>query len=655
MRQAYLGYDLAAKWFKMVINRKLQLGEVVYRFFFHLTLTFYLINNIWAATTTDATRAYTYDFQGEEVYSNGDILNMVTMLGVGAVSKSLLTCKVKTTDTTIAAASGISYLGGEVYSFFAYQGVEAKYLEYGRDIDGKLIDSDKKALEALKSNYENIKDVTTTQKYLQYAAAAGFTTSAVLAYWDAYKVSELKESCKLALQTAVSGCAITGTIESACLASLPDVIRKENLLDSILGASDKKSSKEAKTEIEMKSDEASIALKSTCSVAPCAQEAIMVCDHYKKELKRTLGECDETDLKDPFFQQDNQTLKKVGLWDLFFASAFAQNKLTQVLGMGAVGVGVYLGMVDKQAGYVDKMISKPFNRGVAFSAFAGLSYLAAQSSDGVIKTLEKNINRIEKVLAPMKKPGTAAIYIPGEVPVTVRSDIINFNIDQPVDSVKIPTTQVYTEQKELDPKNLDNLTNLGSGVNKTSAQLITAISDGISGQNNLSGATLNNAKTLTSGHMALRDKLRSIQGKLGAKTKKGELPNALNLEKKAAKALGEILNKSLRGAGSSPEQAREIFKDVIPMKDLNSKDFSVVATKLDAPANESFDSYTNYIPIPEKKSKGKEEVVDSALQLEKFQNSTNEVSDADKTIWDIISFRYFRSAFPVFSDEMSEE
>ncbi|OFZ21409.1 MAG: hypothetical protein A2202_05550 [Bdellovibrionales bacterium RIFOXYA1_FULL_36_14] len=627
----------------------------MYRFIFYFTLIFWIINNIWAATTTDATRAYTYDFQGEEVYSNGDILNMVTMLGVGAVSKSLLTCKVKTTDTTIAAASGISYLGGEVYSFFAYKGVEAKYLEYGRDIDGKLIDSDKKALEALKNNYESIKDVTTTKKYLQYAAAAGFTTSAVLAYWDAYEVSELKEACKMALQTTVSKCAIEGTIESACLASLPDVIRKENLLDAILGSSDKKTSKEAKTEIELKSDEAAIALKSTCSVAPCAQEAILVCDHYKKELKRTLGECDETDLKDPFFQQDNQTLKKSAYWEFLLSSAMAENKLTSVLGMGAVGVGVYLGMVDKQAGYVDKMISKPFNRGVAFSAFAGLSYLAAKSSDEVIKTLEKNINRIEKVLAPMKKPGTAAIYIPSEVPMAIHSDIININVAQPVDSVKIPTTQVYTEQKEFDPKNLDKLTNLGTGVNKTSAQLITAISDGVSGQNNLSGATLNNAKTLTNGHMAMRDKLRSIQSKIGAKTKKGELPNALNLEKKAASDLGEILNKSFSGAGSSPDQAREVFKDVIPMKDVNTKDFSVVATKLDAPAKESFDSYTNYIPIPEKKNKGKEEVVNSALQLEKFQNSTNEVNDADKTLWDIISFRYFRSAYPVFSDEMSEE
>ena len=626
----------------------------MYRIFLNFTLCL-MIHNGWADTTTDATRAYTYDFRGEAVYSNGDMLNMVTMLGVGAVSKALLTCKVKTTDTTIAAASGISYLGGEVYSFFAYKEVEDKYLEYGRDIDGKLIDSDKRALEALKSNYKNIKDVATTKKYLQYAAAAGFTTSAVMAYWDAYEVSQLKEACKVALQAATSECAITGTIDSACLASLPNVIGKENILEASLETSQKQSSSAAKAEIELKSNDASLALKSTCSAAACAQTAILACDTYKKELKRTLGECDETDLKDPFFQQDNQTLKKTGLWDFFLSSALAKNQLASVLGMGGVGLGVYLGTVNRQADYVDKMISKPFNRGVVFSAFAGLSYLAARSSDEVITALEKNINRIDKILAPMKKPGTAAIYVPGEVPMTLHSDLININIDQPVDSVKIPTTQVYTEQKELDPKNLDTLTNLGGGISKTSAQLITEISDGVSGKNNLSGATLSNAKTLTAGHMAMRDKLRSIQNKIGAKTRKGELPNALNLEKKAAAFLGESVNKSFQGTGSSSDQAREVFKDMLPVKDAGAKDFSVVATKLDAPKNESFDSYTNYIPIPEKMNKGKEEVVNSAIQLEKFQNSTNEVSDADKTIWDIISFRYFRSAYPVFSDEMSEE
>ncbi|OFZ26761.1 MAG: hypothetical protein A2381_06375 [Bdellovibrionales bacterium RIFOXYB1_FULL_37_110] len=638
------------------------MGERVYRIFFIFILFLLMMSNVPASTTTDATRAYSYDFRGEEVYSNGDVLNLVTMLGVGAVSKSLLTCKVKTTDTTVAAASGISYLGGEVYSFFAYKGVEAKYLEYGRDIDGKLIDSDKKALEALKSNYENIKDVATTKKYLQYAAAAGFTTSAVLAYWDAHEVSDLKEACKVALQTAATKCATgatinpaTSAIDSACLSSLPTVIKKENELDLSVQTAESKPSTEAKTEIEQKSDEAASTLKSTCVDALCAQDAVMVCDKYKKELRRTLGECSEADLKDPIFQQDSIKPVGIGFWDWLLATAMAESKLTSVLGMGSVGVGVYLGMVDKQAGYLDRMISKPFNRGVVFSAFAGLSYLAAKSNDEVIKTLEQNINRIEKVLAPMKKPGTAAIYVPGEVPMSLHSDIININVDQPVDSVTIPTTQVLTEQKEQDPKNLDTLTNLGAGVNKSGAQLITEISDGISGKTNLSGATLNNAKTLASGHMAIGNKLRSLHNKLGAKTKKGELPNALNLEKKAAAALGESLNKSFRGTGFSPERAKEVFKEVLAMKDLNPKDFSVVATKLDAAKNESFDSYTNYLPVPEKKKKGQEEVVNSALQLEKFQNSTNEVSDADKTIWDIISFRYFRSAYPVFSDEMSEE
>lgn len=166
---------------------------------FHLQLTFSVdslkveaIRSAYAeesssttGTSTEETQARTKtkDAKLSEVDTNSEnFLNLITMMAIGyIVSRQIILCKPNPTDTLVAAAAGIAYVAGEIYSTTQYKKLKDEQLKYVISDDGSTNEKQVELLQQQKKGYQDVIKTAQTKKTIQMAATAGLGIASAMA------------------------------------------------------------------------------------------------------------------------------------------------------------------------------------------------------------------------------------------------------------------------------------------------------------------------------------------------------------------------------------------------------------------------------------------------------------------------------------------
>ncbi|MDD0854030.1 hypothetical protein HBN50_13035 [Halobacteriovorax sp. GB3] len=182
---------------------------------FHLQLTFSVdslkveaIRSAYAQESSNTTnseepqaRTKTKDAQLSEVDTDSEnFLNLITMMAIGyIVSRQIILCKPNPTDTLVAAAAGIAYVAGEIYSTTQYKKLKDEQLKYVISDDGSTNEKQVELLQQQKKGYQDVIKTAQTKKTIQMAATAGLGIASAMAAFSG--IQDI---------TATAGCAHCG-------------------------------------------------------------------------------------------------------------------------------------------------------------------------------------------------------------------------------------------------------------------------------------------------------------------------------------------------------------------------------------------------------------------------------------------------------------
>ncbi|PIK14994.1 hypothetical protein [Halobacteriovorax sp. JY17] len=149
-----------------------------------------------------ATKSGSVDLKNEK---GNALLDHLSMLAFGFfTSRALMICKPLPMDVMIAAAGGVIYIGGELYTFNAFKDLKSKdKVTYNSREDGEN-EKQIEILEAQKKGYDDIAKTAKTKAMIQMAAGAAYGISAGYA---------LLKSAEFGMETAHCGtCSVTTAI-----------------------------------------------------------------------------------------------------------------------------------------------------------------------------------------------------------------------------------------------------------------------------------------------------------------------------------------------------------------------------------------------------------------------------------------------------------
>ena len=143
-----------------------------------------------------------------------NMLNAITLLLVGWVAGTMLSCKKKTLSSNIFIIGGVAYLAGEALTAFKFKReMRREIIIYnGNKKETKYLDEDqKRALIAMDESYGKKLKAIKTKKGFTTAGAVAFQIAAVMSFAEALK----KEKARKKMDNANKVCQAGGSAELA--------------------------------------------------------------------------------------------------------------------------------------------------------------------------------------------------------------------------------------------------------------------------------------------------------------------------------------------------------------------------------------------------------------------------------------------------------
>lgn len=330
--------------------------------------------------------------------------------------------------------------------------------------------------------------------------------------------------------------------------------------------------------------------------------------------------------------------------------------------IGAFGL-TYMGLAVE----LDALLFVPSNRVIAWGTLAALSFMASRSSDNVIKKLDENIKKIDKILADMNalqkginssNLADQGIQVKGIG--SAKGSIQSFSVDDKVKS------QCMQSNDSSNCKSLaDSLTGMPGFGNlpdsfKDIASQSARLGDGVSGTNGISGSTLANAESLANRQSAVAKLLKAQQEKLNAQLSAAGKPK-VDFDKEQAKFLDRLKTAAKKGLDSkgvtpagflSSIGATPIDSKAAGLSDLGKKDTDKKASQLpvEMEGGGAGVDDTSGLALDFKDAPAGEEFAANAVGKDsagEYDVKTDEINGENgPSLFEVISGRYLKSGYP---------
>ncbi len=630
-----------------------------------------------------------------EKIKDEDMLASITMLGGGFIAGRMVSSyEPITTDVMIAGAAGVAFIAGEIMSNMKFKGtIDEMTIEVQKKSDGTVNEEQIKRLQDLKKSYEEAKKTTKTKKTLQLAAAAGFGIAAATAIYLSMTEEGMVGSCRLALnsaRTSLTTCVSTGVSGNAdsvgCGACQIGLNAWEGVYNSYYTTRKppgKSSLKDTSAEkLEMTLNKPLVGCKGGATAPAIASGVESVCKPSVLKMIKNQTEADPKNLvktssilnsilKIPYYSAAPVIhTKPINYFekalDIFFPSAKAS--WIPMLGLTAGVAAAFFAVTAATAVEIDMLMFVPTNRAIAFGLFAATSYMAAKSSDNVIKKLDGNITKIDKILNDMNKManGVKAQNITNQ---QIKIQTIDKNGNEQMEFSKngtVKTPCLTGNSTENCASTTDALKNMPGFANlpdsfKDLATQTTSLGDRLSGATGISGSALSSAEALGNKQNAIAKLLKGRQeaflqkNKIDLKKEEGKLQDRLNarargaLQKHGMTATG--LMSSIGGSTINPSD-----KSVTDLGSNAGKGLTPTAAVVDISAPAGEDKEKDTLNLDFKEDTAGMAAVDmsggTTSAAPEYQIDSNEINGQNgPSLFEVISSRYIKSGYPKLLEE----
>lgn len=630
-----------------------------------------------------------------EKIKDEDMLASLTMLGSGFIAGRMVSSyEPLTMDVTIAGAAGVAFIAGEILSNMKFKGtIDEMTIDVQKKTDGTVNEEQIKRLQDLRKSYEEAKSTTKTKKTLQLAAAAGFGIAAATAIYLSMTEEGMVGSCRLALnsaRTSLSACAATSATanpdSAGCVACLPGVARWEGVYNAYYKARQSPGPSLAKDKITETLEKPILTPIPECQAGATAMAAATglesVCKPSILKMVKNQTDADLKKLVSPTSSFINKFLKipvytaapllqsrelnyfEKGL-EFFFPSARAS--WMPMLGLAAGALVAFFAITGAVAVEIDMLMFVPTNRAIAFGLFATTSYLAAKSSDNVIKKLDENITKIDKVLYDLNKMA-AGVKAQNLTNQQIKMQTIDKNNNEQIEFSKngtVKTPCMTGNSTENCASITDTLKSMPGFANlpdsfKDLASQSTSLGDKLSGATGISGSTLSSADALGNKQNAISKLLKGRQeaflktNKIDLKKAEGKLQEKLN-----ARAKNALRQKGMTATGlMSSIGGTTINPSDKSVTDLSSyKGLTPTAAVVDISAPPGEDKEKDSLKLDFNETSDNIAAVDmsggtSGSNTPEYQMDSNEINGKNgPSLFEVISSRYIKSGYPKLLEE----
>ncbi|GAB4011499.1 MAG: hypothetical protein Fur0010_06050 [Bdellovibrio sp.] len=632
-------------------------------------------------------------------------MTLISAIATSLVVKELFTaCRPLTLDMTLAGAGAGIYLVGELMTLLKYREISEKQIDYAKN--GNLTDAQVQALQETRNNYNDQKKAVDTKLNLLYAAAAAYTAAAASAGIQWFKLNSAftthianiraaKGTISGAMATDATACvgtAVTcqaGAVGSAALTKLElfatlltewQAFFNSPSQSRLMAAAEKtKETKMISFIEEMKT--AAVPIETTATGNAMNAEAAKLltsANALVAQINPTTTTCDPEAVIKAFANHDsNLFLKKYFvahlMTNLFFPKAEASflNKWGLPIGIVAALVMSAKGLVQ----FLDLWIYSPAGRTKLWGIMAGTMAVAAMTTKSMLTRIENEIKEIDGILSKYKAyQGSHGALTNSIQHINIdQSDLMRRNMaNYKPDEVLMSGPRLNSNGNCLLSQPNGNCLSAGRAVqtfigdNGTPGVIAqTAIgagnlADSLAG-GQITGGTLNTAAALGNQLAKLTKAREQIDKQLPPLTAGKNKPisdfdsffsNGVNARIKKVlgnKASPSDLGSLFKSMGApSSEKAKEALNELAKFAPPESQTGSGSSAGISETSAPSF----NFSDISDS-SGGNVAVLDAAEEAAEpdynFDAGRDQIhQNKDVNIFDILSHRYLKTAYPVF-------
>jgi|GEM_PF-5144726 hypothetical protein len=604
--------------------------------------------------------------EGKGVGTNAvdGLMDLVTMIAIGLLAKSLILYTPITSDMMIASAGGAAYLYAEISALKATKKkMESKTFELTRYEDGSTNNLQREALEKQKKSYEDLAAMLDQKAAMKKMAATAFLSAAAVALiWQA-KLKAAEVSCLTAAHTeGVAEC--SGSLGTACwceAAALKSSGEQAGI--EAMGASPDANSMQGKVQMMSASKTQMVPLATACTVsAPL---------------------CTTVDTLRNLLTSGGMPV----LFSVFIATGAGATLIDQM------GIGMLAGLISSvfisTQGFFDTMMTTPWKRAISYGGLAALAYLGASTSEKQAAIMRRNAQTIQKMLYEMynlQDVSVANLKVQNQQ-LRVKNALVPIEgFNRGISSEELICGPNAKEKKQdgvncesqqqrisdnVDKEQKKGLGNLPAAVLGVAGQ-VGNVADSLRETGGLTDGAFSDAQELSSNSEALRRLNSRIKNQLN-KDRERYGKDPIDFEEKEKEFVGSFNKAILKTLDNNPgetSRALAAYKDQSP-KDLNDKsEEDEVLASLGTTKN--FNSTTSQGPaafkIPEVKSGdygfGLDEETQKDPTVIRNKNGATVVnvdanlntdgkdivSNKDVSIFKVISVRYMKSGIPRLID-----
>jgi hypothetical protein len=603
--------------------------------------------------------------QGEGADSDTiqSLMDLVTMIGVGLLAKSLILYTPVTTDMMIAAAGGAAYLYGEISALDATkEKMESETFELTRYEDGSTNNLQREALERQKKSYEDLAEMMDTKASLKKTAAAAFAAAAIVAVISGAQVDAASASCISTTSTYAATCAPPYNMTPCpCVAGAASIASSE-------AAAQAESNTPGANSLQKKATIEAYNITTTSSATTSCSAVSSPCT--------ALGS-----LRKMFISAGN-----MGMAQGFIISG-AGALLMKKMGLGPLAGLVSAAFINLY-GFHDTIMASPYLRASSYGVLAGLAFTGASTSEEQANIMRENAQTIQKMLNEMYNLQNASVaslsgneqqlqVANGLKPIEGFERGISSQelICGPDAKERIKDGENCDSQQKRISENVEveQKAGLGSlpGAVLGAAGQVGHVADSLRDTGGLTDGAFADAQKLSSNADALRRLNSRVRDQVNAtREKRGEKP--FDFEGHERRIAGKFKEAIIKALNDNPEKASgtmAALRNKLP-ESLNKSDKekeSVASQNVEGPKSESVED-SQAFAIPEfepedfsldlddtdpqnaRASVGAngETIVDVNENLDTDGNDI--VSNKEVSIFKVISVRYMKSGIPRLID-----
>jgi hypothetical protein len=633
----------------------------------------------------------TYDMKSTE--SDG-AMSIITMLAIGALAAKMLTYKKWSLDMSIAAAAGAAYVIGEIMNIMnAKDELGAITATATLRADGATDSTQVEYLKKLRESYETVKSALEKKKSLQTLALYAFLAASAVAMYQKYQQESLANACLGAINTAITAApgactakgGVTGTASALCVANLQTLglsVRSFATFKDQLAATNVK-------EPASVPQETGIVAQSNipCACAPEVTKAVgTACTTFIEHHQLTAAYGQFTIAFNDKSQIDKNLYSAIT--NAQSSKTFDQNKLKKILiklsqylisnsyagylGIGSVLVGAALLTFETTQAvlgkYIDTMLFTPGLRIMAWGAMTLFTKLAIGATEEKIKNAEDNIAKIDKVLNQMSLLSKGIQSSSGTVSTialntaALGGSSTNLSSTSTTSCVAGSSSSSSSSCKSLTStvSTLSDFSTLPSALQTLTTQ-VTGASDSLSGKSSLSASALSTAANLGSKSNALGKLVSNQQDQLNKLiTSKGQAPiDFAGDARKVANTMNAITSKALGSKGTNTSamlSSLGMSSSSIPTLDsVAKKELTAAVAPTTKAGTAAAAASSKGMEFKFEDGAGNNTGLGNAITgkeaSEKYDMSGTDISKTGISIFEIISTRYMKSAFPKLLEE----